>query len=374
MVSWKSVVSLPGRVSANLYSCGGARKCGGYARIMNRAVSATMLAATVIAASVGCGSILPGPFNDDNVSYRPPTAAVTTSPDCLSTNIYTALTGLGPWDSALTTDAPEPGYPPADFQPVAVLRCERGVDENGSLTLDSVRLEGDVAAVDAAFSADSQRFPDHIMASCAYSMEPPAGLWLVDDQGRGFRPAWPGTPCGLQDDPLAALAALTEVSRKSHPTGYNDKYSTTCEGGSGSVFETTTSDDVAAAREREGSPDALIVPALVMPIDDVDALSLCIYSPAEDSESYDPAAFVAGTRINLDRPESAAMVRATADAPFAQPCAQTSTRIATTYLSRPDGSGTTSVSFELDGCRRASGFSYYKAIPDAVLATLNQGN
>lgn len=341
---------------------------------MNRAGSATMLAVTVMATSVGCGSILPGSFNDDNVPYRPPTAAVTTSPDCLSTNIYTALTGLGPWDEALTTDAPEPGYPPADFQPAAVLRCERGIDENGSLTMDSVRLEGDVAAVDAAFSADSQRFPDHIVASCAYSMEPAVGLWLVDGQGRGFRPAWPGTPCGLQDAPLATLAALTEVSRESHPTGYNDKYSTTCEVGPGSDFETTTSDDVSAAREREGSPDALVVPALVMPIDDVDALSLCTYSPAATSESYDPSASVAGTRINLNRLESAAMTRATADAPLAQPCAQTSTRIATTYLSRPDGSGTRSVSFELDGCRRASGFGYYRAIPDGVLATLNRGS
>jgi hypothetical protein len=313
-----------------------------------------------VSAAWACTNV--NPFAD-SVSYRPPTARVVSAPDCLAENIYTALTGSGPWDPALTSDAPDPGYPPREFQPVAVLRCERGIDESGIQTVDSVRLEGNIDAVDAAFAVDSERFPDNVVASCVYDMIPPAGLWFVDDAGEAFRPAWPASPCGLQNAPIEALADLTEVSRSSHSTGYDDRHSTTCQRSSHGVgFDLTTPEQVAAAEERDGP----VVPSLVMPINDVDRLQLCTVPTAE------PPVDAVGSLTTTSRADSARLVRSVADAPIAPACNESSTRIASTELRRPDGSGNSFVSFELDGCQRASGFGYYRAIPAEALATLTR--
>lgn len=335
---------------------------------MSRVGSCLLLMGLVVATTWACSNL--NPFTD-SVSYRPPTAKVVSSPDCLALNIYTALTGLGPWDPALTSDAPGPGYPPATFQPVAVVRCERGTDESGSMTVDSVRLEGNIDAVDSAFSADSERFPDGVMASCMYAMDPPVGLWFVNDSGEAFRPAWPASPCGLQNTPIEALADLTEVSRSSHTTGYDDRYTTMCEsspyvGG----FENTTPEDVAAAVEREQSSDGPVPPSLVTPIDDVDKLQLCTVPASTVESPPDAGISVAGSLTTLSRAQSASVIRSLVDAPFAPACNQSSTRVASTELRRPDGSGRSLVSFELDGCRRAAGFGYYRTIPADVMATL----
>ncbi|MDV8023822.1 hypothetical protein [Rhodococcus sp. IEGM 1330] len=335
--------------------------------------SQLILVGTVVLASPACSSSL-NPFIDD-VSYRPPTATIVSSPDCLAQSIYTGLTGSGPWDPALTSDAPDPGYPPATFQPVAVVRCERGTDEAGGMTVDSVRLEGNIHAVDAAFSADSKRFPDGVVASCVYAMDPPVGLWFVNEAGKAFRPAWPASPCGLQNAPMEALADLNEVSRSPHPTGIDNRYNTSCESSPyGQGFDNTTPEDVAAAEERERSQDGPVVPSLVMPIDDVDQLQLCTVRTSNPlaAEELPPDSIVsaAGTSTTLGRAESASIVRSVANAPLAPACNEISTRIASTELRRPDGSGRSFVSFELDGCQRAAGFGYYRAIPTEALSAL----
>ncbi|MBY4401898.1 hypothetical protein HQO26_11305 [Rhodococcus fascians] len=287
------------------------------------------------------------------------------APDCLAGNTYTALTGSGPWDPALTADAPDPGYPPREFQPIAVLRCELGIDESGIQSVDSVRLEGNIDAVDAAFSVDSERFPPGVMASCAYEMTPPVGLWFVDDAGEAFRPAWPASPCGLQNAPIAALADLTEVSRTSHSTGYDDRYTTTCQSSSyADGFANTNPEEVAAAEERDGP----VVPSLVMPIDDVDRLQLCTVA----TTTAEPPVDAVGSLTTMSRSDSARLVRSVADAPIAPACNESSTRIASTELRRPDGSGRSFVSFELDGCKRASGFGYYRTIPAEAMAALTR--
>ncbi|WP_237606155.1 hypothetical protein [Rhodococcus sp. JG-3] len=297
---------------------------------MRRVGSSLLLMGVAVAAAWACTNLNP---LADRVSYRPPTAKIVSAPDCLAGNIYTALTGSGPWDPALTSDAPDPGYPPRNFEPVAVLRCERGIDESGIQTVDSVRLEGNIDAVDAAFSVDSERFPDNVVASCVYDMIPPAGLWFVDDAGEAFRPAWPASPCGLQNAPVEALADLTEVSRSSHSTGYDDRYSTTCQRSSYGVgFDHTTPEQVDAAKDRDG----LVVPSLVMPIDDVDRLQLCTFATAE------PPPDAVGSLTRTSRADGARLVRSVADAPIALACNQTSTRIASTELHRPDGSGRSS--------------------------------
>ncbi|NIL85245.1 hypothetical protein RhoFasGS6_02631 [Rhodococcus fascians] len=324
--------------------------------------SSLLLMGVAVSAAWACTNV--NPFAD-SVSYRPPTAKVVSAVDCLAENIYTALTGSGPWDPALTAGAPEPGYPPRRFQPVAVVRCERGVDESGIQTVDSVRLEGDIDAVDAAFSVDSERFPPGVMASCAYEMTSPVGLWFVDDADEAFRPAWPASPCGLQNAPIEALAELTEVSRTSHSTGYDDRYTTNCQSSSYvDGFANTTPEEVVAAEERDGP----VVPSLVMPIDDVDRLQLCTVA----TTTAEPPVDAVGSLTTMSRSDSARLVRSVADAPIAPACNESSTRIASTELRRPDGSGRSFVSFELDGCKRASGFGYYRTIPAEAMAALTR--
>ncbi|MCZ4077029.1 hypothetical protein O1W68_03655 [Rhodococcus sp. H36-A4] len=305
----------------------------------------------------------------DTVSFRPPTASVVESADCLSRDIYTALTGVGPWDPAIASTAPEVGYPPAGFEPVAVVRCERGVGSSGEMSVDSVRLQGDVSAVADAFSARSSRYADNISASCALAVDVPAGLWLVDDAGQAFRPAWPSAPCGFQDDPLEPLRMLDEVSRSVHPTGVAVD-ALGCGGASGSEFENTTTEDVDAAVEREREGGRIRPPALAMPTSDVGGLQVCRY-PVEPA-GLDGSYVVPGSTLALNRSDSAALAIPLADAPVAQPCSLDATQMASTVLLRPDGSGGTRVSFELDGCRRAVGFDGFRELSDAALAVLSR--
>jgi hypothetical protein len=59
-----------------------------------------------------------------------------------------------------------------------------------------------------------------------------------------------------------------------------------------------------------------------------------------------------GWQIWLSAQESADMIRSYLDAPAAAPCSVAATQMASVVLRRPDGSGGSSVSVELDGCRR----------------------
>lgn len=324
----------------------------------------------VVMTAVGCSN----PFVD-RIAFRPPTAVVTSSPTCLAENIVTGLTGLGPWDQALAGNAPEPGYPPADFRVVGALRCERGTDASGMRTIDSVRLDGDMAAVLSSFTADSYRSTDGTASTCMFFGVAPVGLWLVDDTGAAFRPAWPSDPCNLQDGPYLALRKLTEIGRSSHPTGLDDRFTTGCERDSHAAsFEPTTADDVAAAEEHEREYGRVTAPTLTLPVDDVDALVLCTYEPPDSEAAPDGGDVVAGTRTVLDRGSSAELVRSIVDAPLAPACDQSSTRVASTELVRPDGSGSTPVSFELDGCRRVAGLGDYRVTPPAALTALSSAS
>lgn len=291
-------------------------------------------------------------FGGDIVSYRPDTAALADSADCMAENVYTGITGLGPWDTAITDDVPEPGYPPPYFEPVAMVRCEISLTADNVETLDTVRLDGDVDAVMDAFRVDSKRYSDFVSASCAYEVFPPVGLWFVNKAGKAFRPVWPSSPCGLQDGPLASMRTLEEVSRSVHVTGYDVDYTGSC-GASFDQFFGTTDMDVQSVE---------MYPSLFMPTDDVGYLQLCRHPVGSDE----------GAPIILSQAESAALIGGVAQAPVAQPCSEVATRIASTQLRRPDQSGGAMVAFELDGCRRASGFGAYREIPENLGALLGQ--
>lgn len=336
----------------------------------SRSTRAALAWSVVVVTAAGCSN----PFVD-RIAFRSPAAVVTSSPTCLAENIVTGLTGLGPWDPALAGSAPEPGYPPADLRVVGALCCERGTDASGMRTIDSVRLEGDVLSVFSAFSADSFRFPDGTYASCINFGVAPVGLWLVDDTGAAFRPAWPADPCNLQNAPYLALRHLTGVGRSSHPTGLDDQFTTGCEEDSHATsFEPTTADDVAAAEEHEREYGRVTAPTLTLPVDDVDALVLCTYEPPDSEAAPDGGDVIAGTRTVLDRGSSAELVRSIVDAPLAPACNLFSTRVASTELVRPDGSGSTPVSFELDGCRRVAGLGDYRVTPPAALTALSSAS
>ncbi|MFJ6094810.1 hypothetical protein [Williamsia muralis] len=101
-------------------------------------------------------------FGPDFVLFTPKAAPIVDRADCLTPDIYTGLTGLGPWPSADIAPAPELGHPPDDFDPVSVVRCELAQNPAGNTTVDAVSLAGDVAAVVEAFSIESRRYPDNV--------------------------------------------------------------------------------------------------------------------------------------------------------------------------------------------------------------------
>lgn len=339
---------------------------------MHRSVRA-ILVIVLCGLLTACGYILP--FSAlDTESYRPPTASTTRTPNCLAENIFTPLTGVGPWDPEITADAPTPGYPPRYFAPVEVLRCERALSDDNVLTLDSVRLRGDVGAAMDAFAVPSERYASHMTVSCAFSGEAPVGLWFVDESGRAFRPAWPVALCGrLQDEPVRALGELEEFSRTVHPTGYDYDYATTCTGPATGEFFETTAEYVGQALEAETRGNASLPPTLFLPTDDVGFLQICTY-PVVDSASALPVeiGMVPGSSATLDRPSSIELVGDLTAAPIAQPCSTPATRFAYADLRRPDGSGTARITVELDGCRRIAGLGSFRELPADAYAVLTR--
>lgn len=272
-------------------------------------------------------------------------------------------------DDGIDTGPPAEGvgYPPADFTPVAVVRCERGENSSGALTIDSVRLEGEVAAAWDAFREESERFPEGTVASCI-RQAPSVAVWFVDDEGHAVRPAWPSTGCGPKDSPIVALAKLREVDRQQHVTALRADDPGVCDTKFGSGFSTTTDVDVRAiptgsARERiaEGF-------ALSFPIDEVGRLQVCRYRETGD-------AAIQESRSRLTARQSIDVVREIVAAPPAPACSLVATRTATIPLQRPDGSGGDRIDVELDGCTRAtaSGLLWQVAVPASVLELLGAG-
>lgn len=313
-----------------------------------------------------CGHVLPF-VGVETVSFRPPIAGMTGTPNCMSENIFAALTGSGPWNASNADDAPTPGYPPRHFEPTEVLRCERALNSDNVLTVDSVRLHGDVGTAMDAFSVDSTRFASGIMASCVSVPEAPVGLWFVDASGRAFRPAWPAEPCGLREEPLHALNELEEVSRDVHSTGYDYDHATVCAGPATiDAFYDTSDSDVADAVERQRNGDSMRPPTVVAPTDDVGFLQVCTYTGSERADTAQSRSeTVTGTSFVLDRSDSIEMVVQIADAPVAQPCSTSATRFASADLRRPDGSGATQLTIELDGCRRVAGMGFLRELPNS---------
>lgn len=306
--------------------------------------------AVCVLVTTSCGYL---PFaGGDIVSYRPDTAGLADSADCMAENVYTEITGSGPWDPSISEDAPEPGYPPPYFEPVSMVRCEISLTPDHVETLDTVTLTGDVDAVMDAFRVDSKRYSDFVSVSCPYEVFPPVGLWFVDEAGTAFRPIWPSAPCGLQDGPSAALRALDEASRTVYSTGYDVDYASSC----GAVYDgflTTAAQDIQQVE---------MEPGLLMPTDDVGYLQLCRY----------PVGAEYGVPLVLSQAESVALIAGVSEAPRAQPCSEVATRVASAQLRSGDLSGGATVSFELDGCRRASGFGAYREVPRELGALLTQ--
>lgn len=296
----------------------------------------------------------------DSVSFTPPVASIVDHAECTTPDISVPLSGLAQVDSQ-TPPITEPGYPPSGFAPVAVVRCERGENAAGGLTIDAVRLEGDVSAAVEAFRIESHRFRGNISASCAIRELVPIGLWFVDASGSAFRPAWPSAPCGFQDAPLEPLTALHEVSRQQHSI---DAVSADdpgiCPDSIGSLFELTTHDDVERSVRSENTGYSPLDSPLATPVDDVDRLQVCRYNLGQESP-----------HIRLTSTDSVELMRAAAAAPIAPPCDLIAQQVASIDLRRADGSGGTQVLAELDGCQRIS-FGGYRQIPASITELLTR--
>lgn len=215
----------------------------------------------------------------DYESFTPPVATAVDRADCLAPDITAALVAPEARDSSIALRPEGSGYPPPDFSPVAVVRCERGEASDGGLTIAAVRLEGDIDAVDDAFREQSRRFPPNVQADCAYRFASPAGLWLVDEAGAAIRPTWPTAPCGLQEQPFAALNRLHEIRREQHLVdGVSAEDAGVCPDSIGQPFATTTEADMNRMTEHEDThARPLTETALTTPISDVGRLRVCRY-------------------------------------------------------------------------------------------------
>ncbi|MFC1474245.1 hypothetical protein [Rhodococcus qingshengii] len=131
--------------------------------------------AFVVVVSVVAVALVWMGVRDDYESFTPPVATAVDRADCLAPDIATALVAPETRDNSSALRSEGSGYPPADFSPIAVVRCERGETSDGRLSIDSVRLEGDVRAVNGAFREQSRRFRGNVQASCAYGAVLPAG-------------------------------------------------------------------------------------------------------------------------------------------------------------------------------------------------------
>ncbi|WFR71206.1 hypothetical protein P9209_18450 [Prescottella defluvii] len=302
-------------------------------------------------------------------SYRPPTAAIAERADCLAPDIESRLSAA----NLTSIDPGRPpavgvGYPPEHFSPVAVIRCERGEDAAGALTIDSVRLEGDVEAAWDAFQVDSRRAPDNDDSSsrCAVFEMTPAGLWFVDAEGRAVRPAWPAVPCGYQAGPISPLAKLHEVERQQQARQRPADDPGVCGNMYGSGFTTTTDEGIRGGDDTDRRSRLAENYALAFPVEDVGRLQVCRYS-----ESTEGLIEQSRSRLTID--QSINLVRDVIDAPPAPPCALTATRTAQIPLHRADGSGGAKIDIELDGCRRAAGTGIpYVAVSTAVTGAVEE--
>ncbi len=302
-----------------------------------------------------------------STSYRPPTAAIAERADCLTPDIESRLAAanLGSIDPGRPS-AVGVGYQPSGFSPVAVVRCERGENAAGALTIDSVRLEGDVEAAWDAFRVDSERFPDNVEAGCAVFEVKPPGLWFVDADGRAVRPAWPAAPCGYQARPVAVLAHLHEVDRQRHERQLPADDPGVCGEKYGSGFSTTTDADIERADGADRRSRLAVSYALAFPVEDVGRLQVCRYIESADRSVHQ-------SRSRLTVGQSADLVREVIEAPPAPPCAVIATRTAQVPLFRSDGSGGATIDIELDGCRRATGTGLpFVAVPAAVTAAVEE--
>lgn len=325
---------------------------------------AATLAATLAIVTV-TGAVL---TSCSSTSYRPPTAPIAERADCLAPDIENKLSALNL--SSIDPSRPSAagaGYPPSSFTPIAVVRCERGENAAGAMTIDSVRLEGDVEAAWDAFRVDSQRLPDDVEASCAVFEVTPAGLWFVDAAGRAVRPTWPAAPCGYQARPITALAELHEVDRQQQTRQLPADDPGVCGNKYGSGFTTTTDADIHGSDGADRRAQLAVNYALAFPIEDVGRLQVCRYT-----ESADRSTQQSRSRLTID--QSTDLVRHVIEAPPAPPCAVTATRTARVPLHRADGSGGAKIDIELDGCQRATGtgIPYAVAIPATVTATIDE--
>ena len=299
------------------------------------------------------------PYLTGTVSFTPPDATVFEKADCTGSGVIEQFAGVA--FSSIEQTAGKPGYPPRSFDPVALVRCELGEDSSGATTLDTVRLEGNLAAVKDAFRIDSKRFPDNVQASCAIRELAPAKLWMVNNSGQVIFPAWPSRPCGLQDGPLESIQALREVGREQVPVALNPPGSPGVCLAVSETFEARTVDDVERDTTRVEDGHAKFGSAIATPLDDVGRLNICRY---DGSDGVFESAF------RLTQNESRDFTRILASAPVAPPCTMKASRMASTTLMRADGSGGTSVTLELDGCRRVSIGGVTRAVPGSATDVL----
>ncbi len=319
-------------------------------RLMRSLIATPAICIAVVVGTSGCSYF----GLQDYVEFTPPPAQIQSRADCGLADITSAL---GDPDNSPVGDVDGEGSIPDGFTAERVVRCERGVDTSGRLTVDAVTLVGDIGAVSAAFDQRSQRNPDGVSTSCPFGSRVPAGLWLEAADGSAVRPQWPRVICGFRDEPMSALKLMREVGRTTVTSIESPSYGRGCAASAPYVFRATTTSD----RARSGRDKT----RLLMPTDDVDALTVCGY------RNYGEYSTFTGSR-RLSVADSRRVAVAGTTAPPASACDRTASEVVALRLLRPDGSGGGQMLVEIDGCRRVmtSIPNTYSAMPSAAMDLL----
>ena len=272
-------------------------------------------------------------------SYRPPAAAVVAAPSCASQDVVARLTD--PSSRTLPTPMPAEGSLPKEFKPTGLVRCEIGRTGNGQFTIDAVDLGGDIDQVVAALNKPSDRPAKGVDVECGEGYRPPAALWITSASGAS-RIKWPTGPCSPRDDPLRPLESLREDSRRAVSTVGLPPPSD-CRGD----FDRLLGRPTSAA---DAFPPSTRRPAIGLP-DRVAWGTICRYRLTGATSGPD---FSQLGQTQMTTESSNQLLRAALAAPSAPPCTQPATQVAATRLFRPDGSGGSVLTVELDGCKRLS--------------------
>jgi hypothetical protein len=286
--------------------------------------------------------------------------------------------------------APEAGTVPAEFEPVAILRCDTAAtEENDDGVWSGVaveRLEGYLEPFLDAVAGDSD---PAWSGPCTADMVLAPDLWAADAGGRFVRLSFPVTGCHKpKDDAMrAAAAALAElrVTERTFTRGTLMESRLAAEAGCATQAGVMVLAGMGPPAEMEGAEQAetiqseefALIPEELPGLPDpgeVDGMLVCAYEATVAASSVPTPAGDAGQFAGAERRDAVQAREILALAQLAAPQPEACSSPATHFVvAHPLISGSTasvSLTLELDGCARLIGPDFRALQPPPGLAAL----